>query len=101
MPMLTSRNIDGGYLTGFTTSSYSSRCSSMPLPLARVSMTTQSIRAEVNHQWNETWGQNLLPWSSSALNPTQDKIAEFYWDVYQLWRLPRRSGFEEGTEEGI
>ena len=71
--MLTSRNINGGYLAGFTTSSYFSRCSSMPLALARVSMTEQSARAEGNHQWNETWGQNLLPWSLSALNPPETR----------------------------
>ena len=54
MLTLTLRNINGGYLAGFSESSYINRCSSMLLLLARVSMTMQSAGAEGNHQWNET-----------------------------------------------
>ena len=68
MQMHTSRSINGGYLVGFTISSYCSRCSSMPQPLVRGSITVPSARADGSHQWSETWRWSHLPWSSSALN---------------------------------
>ena len=69
MLMPTLKNNDNGHLVGSTMNIKDNRCSPMPLPLARVSTTALSARAGGNHCQKETWGWNLLPWSSFTQTP--------------------------------
>ena len=71
MPMLTSKNNDNGHLAGFTMSTCTNKCSSMPLQLAGANTAMLSTGAEENHHPNEIWGQNLLPWNSFTPTPTE------------------------------
>ena len=56
-------------------------------------------RREPLSKWGlgvETTAMELIPPDSS-----QEDIADLYWDVYQLHRLPQRCQFKEGIEELI
>ena len=69
MPMPTSKSNDNGHLVDFTPNIYVNRCSPMLPWLAGANMTAPSAGAGGNHCQNETWGQNLPPWSLFALTP--------------------------------
>ena len=80
MPMLTSRNINGGHMAGLTKSSYINRCSFLPLLPAGVSMAHAIC-----------WGRRepsaerdlrVEPTAMELVSPdsTWEEITELYWD---------------------
>ena len=71
MVMPTLKSNDNGHLVDFTMSICVNRCSPMPPWPARVNTTAPSARARGNPHCNETWKQNLPPWSSFALTPPE------------------------------
>ena len=69
MLMPTLRSSSTGHPVCSIMNTYVKWWSSMLLPPARVSMTALSTVVGRNHQQNETWEWNPLPWSSSTLTP--------------------------------
>ena len=45
------------------------------------------------------WDLGVEPTAMELIHPdsTQEDIKDLYWDMYQLWRLPRRGWCKEGT----
>ena len=75
--MPTLRSSDTGHLADFIMNTYAKWCTSMLLPLPKVSTTELSAGAGENPWWNETWSWNPPPWSSSALTPPGRTLQTF------------------------
>ena len=103
MLMLTSRNTNGGHPAGFTESSYIIGYSSF----LHATATGKSEHNHTIHQGRRepSVEQDLgvEPTTMELISPdsTWEEIAELYWDVYQLQRLPTRSCCEEGMEQHL